>query len=144
MRKLLGDVYTYGNFTYKAVDLFEKNNIFDWDNKTNVCYTAPDISGYPSIKPFGGASISIDKSDEDIVDEVLGTDKERLLSLLELLLNILHHRHRKNIVRCMMQLVHILVVHMKALTLTLMLTRYGHLRKCQSSILLRPQLCTLL
>lgn len=78
LRKLLGDVYTYGSFTYKAADLFEENNIFNWDNRTNVCYTAPDISGYPSIKPFGEVNISIDKSDEDIVDEVLGTDGARL------------------------------------------------------------------
>lgn len=78
LKKLLGDVYTYGSFTYNAVDLFEENNIFDWSNSTNVCYTASNISGYPSIKPFGGASISIIKNDEDIVDEVLGTNKTRL------------------------------------------------------------------
>ena len=78
LKKLLGDVYTYGSFTYNAADLFEENNIFDWSNSTNVCYTAPDISGYPSIKPFGGASISIFKNDKDIVDEVLGTNKARL------------------------------------------------------------------
>ena len=78
LKKLLGDVYTYGSFTYNAADLFEENNIFDWSNSTNVCYTASNISGYPSIKPFGGASISIIKNDEDIVDEVLGTNKTRL------------------------------------------------------------------
>lgn len=78
LKKLLGDVYTYGSFTYNAADLFEENNIFNWSNSTNVCYTASNISGYPSIKPFGGASISIIKNDEGIVDEVLGTNKTRL------------------------------------------------------------------
>ena len=78
LKKLLGDVYTYGSFTYNAADLFEENNIFDWSNSTNVCYTATHINGYPSIKPFGGASISIFKNDKDIVDEVLGTNKARL------------------------------------------------------------------
>ena len=78
LKKLLGDVYTYGSFTYNAIDLFEENNIFDWTDSTNVCYTASNISGYPSIKPLGGANISITKSDENVVDEVLGTNKARL------------------------------------------------------------------
>lgn len=78
LKKLLGDVYTYGSFTYNVTDLFEENNIFDWSNAANVCYTASNISGYPSIKPLGGANISITKSDENVVDEVLGTNKARL------------------------------------------------------------------
>lgn len=78
LKKLLGDVYTYGSFTYNVADLFEGNNIFDWSDTASVCYTASDISGYPSIKPLSGASISTVKSDEDVVDEVLGTNKARL------------------------------------------------------------------
>ena len=78
LKKLLGDVYTYGSFTYNVTDLFEENNIFDWSDAANVCYTVSNISGYPSIKPLGGASISITKSDESVVDEVLGTSKARL------------------------------------------------------------------
>lgn len=55
MTKYLGNVYTWGSFTYKAADYFELNEPFDWTVKDNAVYTVADIDNILSVKLKGAA-----------------------------------------------------------------------------------------
>lgn len=50
MTKYLGDVYTWGSFTYKAAEYFKSNEPFDWTVNDNAVYTKASIDNILSIK----------------------------------------------------------------------------------------------
>lgn len=81
MRRLLGDIYTYGNFTFKALDYFEKNDPYDWSDRDNCVYTRADISEILSIKLKGAATNTNTGDDLDFVDANLPIDMSIIATL---------------------------------------------------------------
>lgn len=78
---LLGDVYTWGSFTFKATSYFEQNNPYDWTDKNNCVYTIADISDILSIKLKGDADNTDTGDDEQFVKDNLPVDMSIIATL---------------------------------------------------------------
>ena len=78
MTKYLGDVYTWGSYTFKASDYIEINNPWDWTNKNNVVYTEAEISDILSVKKKGTVDNVNIGSDEQFIKDLLPTPEEQL------------------------------------------------------------------
>ena len=82
MAKYLGDVYTWGSFTFKASDYIEINNPWDWTKSDNVVYTEADISEILSVKMKGTAD-NIDIGDDaQFINDLLPTPEELLVKYI--------------------------------------------------------------
>lgn len=78
MTKYLGDVYTWGSYTFKASDYIEINNPWDWTDKDSVVYTTANISNILSVKEKGTDDNVDTGSDEQFINDLLPTPEEQL------------------------------------------------------------------
>ena len=74
LTNLLGNVYTWGSFTFKATNYFEQNNPYDWSDKTNCVYTSADISDILSIKLKGDPDNTDTGDDEQFIKDNFPVD----------------------------------------------------------------------
>lgn len=71
MTGFLGNVYTWGSFTFKATSYFEQNNPWDWTDTDNCVYTVPNISNILSVKRKGTTDSTNTGDDAEFVNNTL-------------------------------------------------------------------------
>lgn len=81
LTNLLGDVYTWGAFTFKATDYFEQNNPYSWADINNCVYTASDISNIISVKLKGEPDSTDVGDDEQFVKDNFPVDVSIIATL---------------------------------------------------------------
>ena len=69
MTALLGDVYTWGEFSIDPSTVFEYNDPYDDADKDNCIYTKKDISRILSFKLLGEADNVNEGEDQDFIDD---------------------------------------------------------------------------
>ena len=74
MTKLLGNVYTWGEFSVDPRTVFDYNNPYDILDKDNCVYKKEDISNILSFKLAGDANNINEGSDQDFINEHLTID----------------------------------------------------------------------
>ena len=81
MTKYLGDVYTWGSFSFNPNTIVEFNNPYDWTNASNCVYSEENISDILTFKATGTADNTVEGDDEEFVANLANLDASLIATL---------------------------------------------------------------
>ena len=84
MTSYIGEVYTWGDFTYRAHDYLSQNNPWDWSDENCIVYTDVDISDVLSVKKLGDPDNTDTGDDIEFANNNGPTDTQKMRMIARL------------------------------------------------------------